>query len=635
MVEIRGAQQQNGVMKEGSNSIHYGVMLFLVIMSLVAFWQVQHNDFINLDDNLYITENPSVLSGLTSEGVVWAFTTTRASNWHPVTWLSHMLDVDLFGINPRGHHLMNLAIHITNVLLLFGLLRKMTGALWQSTFAAALFAIHPLHVESVAWAAERKDVLSTFFWMITLWAYLYYIKKPGTGRYLLITLPFALGVMAKPMVVTLPFILLLLDYWPLGRVKFRHKSGEKPSPLKTIAPKSKEIMQKTEWRIVLEKVPLLLLSIASSAITIFAQRKGGALSGLETYPLWDRIANALTSYVAYVWKMFWPSRLAIFYPYPGDNLPFWMVGGAVLVLAGVTYGVVRSHQAHPYLLVGWFWYLATLLPVIGIVQVGWQARADRYTYLPFIGLCVMLAWGIPNLLPIKSVYQKWLVGISSSIMLFALMVTTWVQVGYWRNSVSLFEHTLEVTEKNYLAHMNLGSALVAAGRLQEAEVQFSKVLEIIPNHERTHYNLGVALALQGKTNDAIVHYSEALRLNPNQADTHNNLGAALADLGKVQEAIDHYIQAVRINPNHDKAQFNLGLLLANQGRHEEAIVHYSYAIRIKPDNAYAHNNLGVSFYNLGRVEDAIREYQAALQINPNLLDAKNNLEMAYRVKGNK
>ncbi len=621
------------MIKEPSSSIHYGVMLFLVIISLIAFWQIQHHEFINLDDNLYITENPWVRSGLTSEGVAWAFTTTRASNWHPVTWLSHMLDVDLFGINSRGHHLMNLAIHIANVLLLFGLLRKMTGALWQSAFVAVLFAIHPLHVESVAWAAERKDVLSTFFWMVTLWAYLYYIKNPGIGRYFLIMLPFALGLMAKPMLVTLPFVLLLLDYWPLGRLRFQTKPHSNPSPKKPTK-QGREVKQGAAWVIVREKVPLLILSIISSAITIFAQHKGGALSGLEVYSLWDRIANALISYVVYIGKMFWPSHLAIFYPHPGNNLPLWKVAGATLVLVGITVSVVRLFRSHPYLFVGWFWYVGTLVPAIGIVQVGWQAMADRYTYIPLIGLFVMLAWGIPSLLSIKSEYQKWLVVISS-VVLVGLMITAWVQVGYWRNSITLFKHTLEVTERNYVARMSLGSALVAAGRFQEAEVQFSKVLEIIPNHERAHYNLGVALQLQGKTNDAITHYSEALRLDPNWADTHNNLGAALADLGRVQEAIGHYAQAVQINPNLDKAQFNLGLLLANQGRHEEAIAHYSEAIRINPNNAYAHNNLGVAFYNLGRVDDAIREYQAALQINPTFGDAQKNLEIAYRVKGSK
>ena len=399
------------------------VGLCLAIATLTVFWEVRNHQFVNYDDNRYVTENRIVQAGLTREGALWAFTTTHASNWHPLTWLSHMLDCELFGANPRAHHLSNLILHLANSLLLFLVFKRMTGMLWQSAFVAALFAIHPLHVESVAWVSERKDVLSAFFWMLTLWAYLHYVVSPGFGRYLLVLLFFALGLMAKPMLVTLPFVLLLMDYWPLGRLRL---DGSSPN---TSESANLSAQPWPKLGLVWEKLPLLAVSALSSLVTFLVQKSEAAVQSLAVFPLMVRVANALMSYMGYVGKTIWPRHLAVFYPHPG-HVAVWKIAGAVLFLGGVSALVIRMARRHPYLATGWLWYLGTLVPVIGLVQVGAQSMADRYTYLPSIGLFIMIAWGGPHLMP-RPPWRHVVIAFSTASVLLLLMVTAWLQVRHW------------------------------------------------------------------------------------------------------------------------------------------------------------------------------------------------------------
>ena len=439
------------------------ISLFLILTIVAVFWPVKNFRFINLDDEEYVTENPQVLNGLSLNGVIWAFTTKHSSNWHPLTWLSHMLDTELYGLNPRGHHLTNLLFHLANTLLLFWVLKRMTGMLWESGLVAALFALHPLHVESVAWVAERKDVLSTFFWMLTMGAYVHYVHQASPRRYLLVFFSFALGLLSKPMIVTLPLVLLLLDYWPLGRLHWRLE--EQRSQGKTAISRA--------FRLVWEKVPLLFLVAVSCSLTIWAQRR--TVASLEGLPLEIRTANALISYVKYIGKMVWPCRLAVQYPYP-EKFPLWQVAGAGLFLIGVSFLVVREARRRPYLVVGWLWYLGTLVPVIGLIQVGSQAMADRYTYVPLIGLFIMTAWGIPNLLS-QWRHRRIVLLVSSGLVIALLTILTRIQLQYWSDSTTLYKHTLNSTANNYQVHYNLGLALAKEGKNEEAIVHYKEALE--------------------------------------------------------------------------------------------------------------------------------------------------------------
>jgi tetratricopeptide (TPR) repeat protein len=597
------------------------VYLLLVFATLVVFHRLPTHDFINLDDNLLVYENPQVLAGLSKQGVIWAFTQYTAEYWHPVTWLSHMLDCQLFGLRPGLHHLTSLLFHLANCVLLLLVLRKMTGTLWRSAFVAAIFALHPLHVESVAWVAERKDLLSGFFWFLTIWAYAGYAEQPGLKRYLLVLLFFGLGLMAKPMVVTLPFVLLLLDYWPLGRVQW-----QKVRPVS-----GPEIHRWPFSRLVWEKIPLFALTGVTIIATIVAQEKVGALKSLETFPLTSRIANALVSYVNYMAKMILPSKLAVYYPHP-NTLPLWQVAGAALVLAGITVLAIKAAKNRPYLAVGWFWYLGTLAPVIGLVQVGSQAMADRYTYIPLIGLFIMIAWGVPSALAGRC-RATTAFAIASAVLLLGCMVATWRQVGHWQNSITLFQHTIAVTADNYFAHNNLGVALARDGRLAEAVSHYSQALRIKPDGAELHNNLGNALAAQGDMDRAADHYHRALEIDLNNARAYNNLGNLLANQGKTEEAINHYKEALRLKPDYGGAHYNLGTALAEQGRTEEAINQFTEALRLMPYWAGAHNNLGLALEKRGRLEEAISHYKEALRIKPDYAKAKNNLERALRLTG--
>jgi Flp pilus assembly protein TadD len=606
------------------------ICLALVVAVFAVFWQVHTHDFVNFDDQEYVTDNPHVRAGLTVQGTAWAFTTFDAGNWHPLTWLSHMLDCQLFGLNPAGHHLASVVLHLANTLLLLLILHRMTGALWRSALVAALFAIHPLHVESVAWVAERKDVLSTLFWLLTIWAYLGYVKRPSPGRYLLVLFAFACGLMAKPMVVTLPFVLLLLDYWPLARMdRGLPHDGEDLQPH---AARGSGEHPVTLLRLLWEKVPLLALSAVSSVVTFIAQRSGGAVEILDVVPVESRLGNALVSYVKYIGKMLWPNHLAIFYPHPGDSPPWWQTAGAALLLTCITLLVVREAQRRPHLITGWLWYVGTLVPVIGMVQVGGQAMADRYTYVPLIGLFVVVAWSLADLA------KTWRYGRLASVVavgatLSVLTICTWKQVRYWGNSLTLFEHALRVTTNNFVAENNLANALVSQNRLQEAIPHYARAIEIKPTHVEAYNNMGVLLASQGRFREASAYYLRALELKPDSAETHNNLGVALVQLGKVEEATLHYLKATKLKPDYAEAHNNLGNALAEQGRLREAVPYFEKALILNPSYPQAHNNLGVALARQGRLEEAILHFKKALQLKPDFAQASDNLALALDEAG--
>ncbi|MDF1591850.1 MAG: tetratricopeptide repeat protein [Desulfobacterales bacterium] len=629
------------------------ICLFLILSTLAVYWQVKDYKFVYYDDNKYVSENPHVLNGLTVESIIWAFTTKQSSNWHPVTWLSHMLDIQLFGPNPGRHHQTNLFFHILNALLIFAVFSKMTGMPWQSGVVAALFALHPLHVESVAWIAERKDVLSTFFGMLALWGYVRYAARPNVHRYLLVFLFLALGLMSKPMLVTFPFVFLLLDYWPLNRFAIAacplpENSGQRHIFL----------------RLVREKLPLFLLIAISSIITYLVQQQSGSLRPLDAVPIGVRAANALTSYVKYIGKMFWPADLAVLYPYPSAFI-WWKVAGAFFFLSTISVFAVWTVKRRPYVAVGWFWFLGTLVPVIGLAQVGIQAMADRYTYIPLIGIFIIIVWSASELVVKFPRIKIMLTAVTATILLL-LMAATIKQVRYWQNTVTLFEHTLAVTDNNWLphynlgfaldrqgqteaavthyqealrikpdyeqAHNNLGLALEKLGRYDQALRHYSAALRINPNFEKTHNNLGLTLEKLGRTDEAITHYREALRINPNYENALNNLGFALEKRGRTDEAITHYREALRINPNYERAHYNLANALHRSGRIDEAVVHYLEAVRIKPDYEAAHNNLGIALFQKGNIDGAVREFREALRINPESANAKNNLMRVLAVQ---
>ena len=598
------------------------------MLTFLVFAETLRHDFLNYDDNKYVTENPHVLAGLSLQGIIWAFRSTYAANWHPLTWISHMLDVELFGLKPWGHHLTSVLLHTVNAVFLFLLLYRMTGFMWRSWFVAALFAVHPVHLESVAWVAERKDVLSTFFWLLTMWAYTRYVEwkqispKHALLHYAATIVFFALGLMSKPMLVTLPFVLLLLDYWPLRRWV------------------RAETVFKVQAQII-EKIPFFLLSGASCVLTFVAQRHGGAVTTFQQFPLGVRLSNAAVSYVGYVWKAIFPLRLSIFYPHPGPSVPLWEVVICCIFLAIASGFVVLTMRRRPYLATGWFWYLGTLVPVIGIVQVGAQSMADRYTYVPLIGLFIIVAWGVPDLLEQK-VGQVLVSGQASKmcgtwviagLVVVSLAASASIQANYWRNNVSLFRHAIAVTKHNYLAHNNLGFALAEQGDAEGAIRHYLRALTIKPDFSLAHNNLGLALAQIGDYEKAIEHYQEALRQEPDSAAVYNNLGVALIGMGRLDQAIEVLSQALRIQPEYAEAYTNLGIAYFNQGDIESAIVQYKKALEYKPNHAPTHSNLGAAYARSGNFDAAIAECLEALRIEPGFADAHANLGLTYSLLG--
>ncbi|MEW6264960.1 MAG: tetratricopeptide repeat protein [Thermodesulfobacteriota bacterium] len=594
--------------------------LLLAVVTLVVYWPVAGHDFVNYDDPKYILENPYVRSGLTPRGLAWALTTFHASNWHPLTWLSHMLDSQLFGLKPGPHHLVNLLWHTANAVLLFALLFRLTKNPWPAFLAAALFAWHPLHVESVAWVAERKDVLSTFFWLLTVWAYVAYLQRPGRGSYLLVVGALALGLMAKPMLVTLPFTLLLLDFWPLGRWAWpglENKTGLNNSS--TLA------------SLVLEKLPLFALTAVSCVITYLAQQHGGAMTSWERLPLAVRAANALVSYVGYIGLMFWPHPLAVLYPHPG-SVTIGPVVGAALLLAVVTALAIKFARKAPYLIVGWLWYLGTLVPVIGIIQVGRQAMADRYTYVPLIGLFIAAAWGLQDLAARRRLLHQALTG-AALAFLTACLILTWYQLDYWKNGFTLFLHATQVTRNNDWAHYNVANAYQRQRDFEKAAKHYLEALRINPRFPDAHLNLGHVHLVQGRLDEAALEFNETLRLDPQAVGAYGNLGLVRMRQGRNEEALSNFSQALRLNPSDPSVHNNMGTALWMLGRRDEAIRHFTEALRLKPGDPDGHNNLGNAFWAVGRLEEALAQFNEALRLNPNHPQARPNLANLKRVMG--
>lgn len=521
-----------------------------------------------------------------------------------------MLDYQLYGINPGQHHLTNVLFHMLNTLLLFLVFRKMTGELWKSGFVAALFALHPLHVESVAWVAERKDVLSTFFWMLTMWCYARYVERPERDRYLLIVLFFILGLLVKPMLVTLPFILLLFDYWPLNRFEFG-SSGDN------------SIQKSLNFGLIWEKIPLFLLSMASCVVTYFVQESGGAVNSLDAMKFDVRIANAILSYTNYIAKLIWPYKLAVLYPYP-EAIPFREITVACLVLVFISLLSIGLIRKSPYFAVGWCWFLGALVPVIGLVQVGLQAMADRYTYVPLIGLSIIIAWGVPDILAGLR-YKRIILAIFTIFVISAIMIITWFQVSCWKNSITLFENAVDVTKNNYVAHHKLGEALAVQGETDKAIKHYSEALRIKPDFIASHLNIGVTLRETGKFNEAVDHFSSVLRLKSDSAEAYYELGITLEKKGNMDGAEKHYIKALQIRPDYAKAHNNLGIVLAFREKDKEAIYHFEEAIRIDSGYAGAYYNLGIIYANQKNIEKAILHYKKALHFNPNMAQAIYNL----------
>jgi tetratricopeptide (TPR) repeat protein len=552
-----------------------GIAGGLVLLTLVVFAQVGRHDFVDFDDGEYVYDNPRVRAGLSLEGARWAFTTAHAANWHPLTWLSHMADVQAFGLDPGWHHRVSVALHAVNAVLLFLVLGGMTGAVWPSAWVAGLFAVHPLHVESVAWIAERKDVLSAFFWFLTLGLYWRWVRRPGPGSYAAALLALALGLLSKPMLVTVPFVLLLLDYWPLRRLVRQGPGGAAGVAWERVP------------RLLLEKGPLFALAAGSAAATAAAQSSWGATASVEAFPLAARVANAVVSYVVYLARAVWPSSLAVFYPHPAslqERLPAWQVWGAALALGTLTLLALRSARRQPYVAVGWLWFVGTLLPVIGIVQVGSQAMADRYTYVPLIGIFVAVAWAAPDLLRGWR-YGRHLLAALGGAILVALSLAAWTQTGYWRDNASLYSRAIAVTPNNWLAWNNLGHHHLRRGALPEARSAFQEALRIKPDYADAWYNAGVVFARSHDHPRAIAAYREALRLDPANADGWANLGLVQQSTGQDLQAIASYREALRLRPHDPVALTNLVVVYARTGDATRARETYRRLLAVDPARA--------------------------------------------------
>ncbi|EEF57394.1 tetratricopeptide repeat protein [Pedosphaera parvula] len=608
------------------------VCLVLALGSFIIYFQLLHNGFINYDDPDYVTTNPHVKAGIRASNLFWAFTTGHASNWHPLTWISHMIDSSLFGANPTGHHLTSLLFHIANALLLFAFLNRTTGLLWRSAFVAALFAWHPLHVESVAWIAERKDVLSTLFWLLTMIAYVRYAEKPDRKKYLLTLLLFALGLLSKPMVVTLPFVLLLMDLWPLNRVILFN-----PGPESTTSPNvpttAKAVCRPMNWnRLLLEKVPFLLLSVISCAVTFYVQKRSGAVATLDRISVLQRFDNAPVAYFRYVWKMVFPTDLAVLYPL--QNWTALQVIGSVIFLLMVLSAVMFKVRRYPYLLAGWLWFVGTLIPVIGFVQVGMQSMADRYTYIPLIGLFIVVTWGICEMAASLKLPNS-LISSAAVLILISCGVLTASQLQIWQNSVTLFKHTLDVTRDNVIARENLGFAYHELKQYDEAFNEFSAALKINPNEPHALLGMGMLCSDKGDYQKAIEYFNAALKNKiPRYAVTRLLLGNALFDQGKLPEAADQYREALRVEPDLLDANHRLGLVLFKLNLTREAISYFNAELRVESDLPDTRYLLGECYKKLGNLTAAIAHYQSALEITPDFIPARQQLGILLAQQGN-
>jgi tetratricopeptide (TPR) repeat protein len=614
-----------------SLSVLAGSLLFLLVLG--AFWPAVHNDFVGYDDPDYVTGNWHIQKGWNWETIKWAFVSGEAANWHPLTWLSHALDWEIFGPAAWGHHLTNILLHAINTLLCFLALKRLTNGFWESFVVALLFGLHPLRVESVAWVAERKDVLSGFFFFLTLLAYASYVKQLGGRRaqavstqnpgkeshlccvqtYALAFVLFVLGLLSKPMLVTLPFVLLLLDYWPLSRFE----------------PKSRSWKSTALFPLLKEKVPFFAAALAAGVITLSVQHRGGAMA--TAGPLVPRVENAVISYCRYLGKIFLPVDLAVFYP-PVDRWPILAVLLATALLVALTVGAVMLWASHPYVVVGWFWFVGMLLPVIGLIQVGEQSMADRYTYLPAIGFLLMVVWGICAMMAQSRLYAFVAVTTSAAVALGCLIVTR-EQIGWWRDSEHLFRHALSVTTANHVAHNNLGTTLDQQGKPDEAAIEFQEAIAARPGYAEAHKNLGSILERQGRFDAALGEYQEALRLKPRFADACNGLGSILSKQGKAEEAMRYYSMALSFKPDNGDAHFNLGIELERAGRFDEAIREFETTLGLQPRSADVHNSLGVLLERKGDLDAAIQHYLEALRLKPDYPRAHFNLGVALSRKG--
>ncbi|HVD95016.1 MAG TPA: tetratricopeptide repeat protein [Candidatus Limnocylindria bacterium] len=567
------------------------IYLFLAAISLVVFGQTIRYDFVNFDDDLYVYNAPAIQAGLTAQGIALAFTSQHARNWHPLATLSHMLDCQLYGLKPGGHHATNVILHIITVLLLFRVLREMTGAVWKSAIVAALFAVHPLHVESVAWVSERKDVLSAMFFLLMLGGYVRYARGPSMTRYLLVAVLFAAGLMSKPMLVSVPAILLLLDYWPLRRF-------EQPS---STTGKTKIVNSGnqpcTRQRLFLEKIPLFVLAGGSCVATFVLQKR--ATGAIPPLPFLWRVENAFVSYMIYVWKTLWPTHLAVFYPHPNNTLPIWVVILAMMLLLAITVSAIVFRNKRPYVFTGWSWYLVMLMPVIGLIQVGEQGHADRYTYLPHIGLFLLAVWFAADVAAIRESRSRFATA-TAAVIILALASAAFIQASYWRNSETLWTHALDVTSDNDVAHNNLGYLRVDQGELDKAIAHFEAALEIRSRKLDPHYdvgsafvqmNLADALARKGQPDEALVHYEQAIRLQPNYANAYYNRGNVLFTKGRIDEAMADWEKTLQIQPNDADAHTCIGNAFLRQSSPKEAIAHYEKAMALAPGDPHSRNNI--------------------------------------------
>jgi protein O-mannosyl-transferase len=592
----------------------WAIGLALVAVTVVAFEGIRHLDFVAYDDPKYVTDNIHVLGGLTWTNIRWAFTTVYGPYWHPLTLISHMADIELFGLWAGGHHLVNGFLHLVNTVLLFLLLRRLTGSSARSGIVAALFAVHPLHVESVAWVTERLDVLSTCFFLLTIWAYVAYVSRPSLGRYLGVVAVYVCGLMSKPTLITLPVVLLLLDVWPLGRIQWA--AGSPPPPVSDFLT--------VVMRRVREKLPLIVLALAGAVGTLIYESRHGSVTGIDLLPVGERIANAFVWYITYLGRMFWPAHLSAFYPYPREMPAWWVIAGAIAIVATVSAFAWRLRARAPYFFVGWAWYLVTLLPLVGLVQAADQATADRFTYIPLIGIFIALTWGISALV------GRWPRGCvvaeaAAAVVVVVLVPVTRAQVRVWQNTTTLWTNAIAATRDNHRAHAGLGQALLEAKRPDAALVEIAEAIRIYPDVPTYHNDLGLAMNELHRTDEAMASYREALRLDPNFAQAQTNLGYVLASAGQFDEAVARHRKALSLNPDLAEAHVNLASALMRERKLVEAIPHVEQALRLNPRLAQAHAVYGAIMQLQNRDSEAIVEYQAALAIDPDLSQVHSNL----------
>jgi Tfp pilus assembly protein PilF len=569
------------------------ISICIAALTWLVFSQTLRHDFVNYDDPRYVYENTRITSGLSMSGIAWALTHIHSMNWHPLTTISHMLDCQLYGLKAGWHHFTNVLLHTLAAILLFLALQQMTGTAWRSGFVAAVFAIHPLRVESVAWIAERKDVLSGVFFMLTLLAYVYYVRLPRVSRFLVVVFVFACGLMSKPMLVTLPFVLLLLDYWPLARIK-----GQL-------------------WKRVLEKIPLIALSAVSSIITFLVQK--GAVGHTEELPILERINNAVVSYVLYIWQMIWPVNLAVFYPHPENRLPLWEIVSCLVLLICATGVAIALRKRRPYLITGWLWYLGMLIPVIGLVQVGWQGRADRYTYLPQIGLYIVATWGVVDLTAFYR-HQRTILGTAAILVVAALTSSAWVQTSYWHDSESLFRHAAAVTTNNDVADNNLGIVFLGQGKVDDAISLLQRATDLRPDNSPAHENLAKALLQEGQVTEALIHYRKLLELQPDNMEVHNIVGTVLVQQGRIAEGVEEWQKVLAIQPDNGNATSNLAWVLATSPDQSirngtKAVQLAEQAVRISGGRiALLFRTLAAAYAENGQFSEAIETAQRGIEL---------------------